>query len=635
VNENMERRKNAAENAVLAKVIDGLMDRYHAHVPDVGAIIGAMVRQGLITSASDVENDHIAFRTLGVPALGLASLEKVFLHYGYGRRDRYDFPAKKVTAHWYAPPQPSFPRVFISELRVHELSSEAQAIIRSYTGAVTTDPVDALKLDSATDVVAFLHAPLWRTPTWADYRRLQQESEFAAWVIFNRYYLNHFTVSIHNLPPGANTLDAFNRFLESNGITLNDSGGKAKVSADGLLLQSSTVAALVDATFDDGRGGAEVHRIPGSYVEFAERRVLDAFRHLPPGQVRREHRREGFEAANADRIFESTDTAQAARRSESQSAGTVAKPQPRDAFRSPRYSQPPTFMRLPHRTDLDGVDVALVGVPFDSGTSYRPGARLGPREIRAQSSLIRPYSHFQQVAPFDRITVVDAGDVDASPVSLEIAHASIERHIGSIVEAGAMPLAVGGDHSISLPVLRALARRHGPLGLVQFDSHIDTWDEDFGSKLFHGSSFYYAVTEGLVDPRRFVQAGIRGPMYSSGDFAFQRQNGITVIDIEELSSLGLDAVLSRIRSVVGSGPVYITFDIDAVDPAFAPGTGTPEVGGLSSHQAQALVRGLAGLSIVGGDIVEVSPPFDGPGQITSLLAANLLFELLCVVARGR
>ncbi len=313
----------------------------------------------------------------------------------------------------------------------------------------------------------------------------------------------------------------------------------------------------------------------------------------------------------------------------------MATPQPRDAFRSPRFSQPPTFMRLPHSTDLAGVDVALLGVPFDSGTSYRPGARLGPREIRAQSSLIRPYSHFQRVAPFDRLTVVDAGDVDASPVSLELAHAAIETHVAAVLSAGALPLVVGGDHSISLPIVRALARRHGPVGLVHFDSHIDTWDEDFGSMLFHGSSFYYAVAEGLVDPQRFIQVGIRGPMYGPDDFAFQRERGITVLDIDEVLQSGVDAVSTRIRSVVGDGAVYVTFDIDVVDPAFAPGTGTPEVGGLTSHQAQQLVRGLAGLSIVGGDIVEVAPPFDGPGQITSLLAANLLFELLCVVATRR
>ncbi len=313
----------------------------------------------------------------------------------------------------------------------------------------------------------------------------------------------------------------------------------------------------------------------------------------------------------------------------------MTRPQPRDAFKSPRFAQPATFMRLPHATDLTGVDVALVGVPFDSGTSYRPGTRLGPREIRTQSSLIRPFNHFQQIGPFDHLTVIDAGDVDASPISLELAHQAIESRIGEVVAAGAVPLSVGGDHSISLPALRAVARAHGPLGLIQFDSHIDTWDEDFGSKLFHGSPFYYAVTEKAVDPRRFVQVGIRGPMYGADDFAFQREHGISVLDIDEVGRLGVDGVVAEIRSVVGRGPVYVTFDIDVVDPAFAPGTGTPEVGGLTSREALQLVRGLAGLSIVGGDIVEVSPPFDGPGQITSVLAANLLFEMICVVARGR
>jgi agmatinase len=313
--------------------------------------------------------------------------------------------------------------------------------------------------------------------------------------------------------------------------------------------------------------------------------------------------------------------------------GRVSKPQPRDAFASPRFSQPPTFMRLPYRTDLAGVDVAILGAPFDAGTSYRPGARFGPREVRAQSSLIRPYSYFQRVGPFDQLTVVDAGDVDASPVSIERAHQAIEAHVGSVVAAGVVPLVVGGDHSITLPVLRPLARRHGPLGLVQFDSHIDTWDGDFGSTIFHGSPFYYAVTEGLVDPRRFAQVGIRGPMYSAGDFAFQRQHGITVIDIEEVLRGGVSAVGERVRALVGAGAVYVTFDIDVVDPAFAPGTGTPEVGGVTSHQAQHLVRALGGLAVVGADVVEVAPPFDGPGQITALLAANLLFELLCVIAR--
>jgi len=299
---------------VLAAVLDGLMERYRANVPDVGAIIDAMVRAGLVSQAADIENDHIAFRTMGVRHLGIASLEKVFLHHGYERRDRYDFPGKKVTAHWYAPPGPALPRIFISELRVHDLSAEASRVIHSYCDAVTSDPVDGVNLDSAADVVAFLHAPLWRTPTWSDYERLRQESEFAAWVIFNRYYLNHFTIAIHSLPARWNSLEAFNGFLESHGFTLNDSGGTAKVSADGKLLQSSTVAAMVVARFDDGRGGAEEHAIPGSYVEFAERRVLDEYARLPASAIRREHRREGFEAASADRIFESTHSAQAGRR---------------------------------------------------------------------------------------------------------------------------------------------------------------------------------------------------------------------------------------------------------------------------------------------------------------------------------
>jgi agmatinase len=308
--------------------------------------------------------------------------------------------------------------------------------------------------------------------------------------------------------------------------------------------------------------------------------------------------------------------------------------QPRDAFSSPRFAQPATFMRLPHRTDLTGVDVALLGVPFDSGTSYRPGARLAPREIRAQSSLIRPYNHFQKVAPFDRLTVVDAGDVDASPVSLDHAYESIERVVSSVVAAGAIPVVAGGDHSISLPILRAIARARGPLALVQFDSHIDTWEQDFGSPYFHGSPFWHAVKEHLVDPARFIQVGIRGPMYGEDDFAFQHERGITVRDIGQVREQGIAATIEDIRRAA-TGPAYVTFDIDAVDPAFAPGTGTPEVGGLTSDEALRLVRGLAGLDLVGCDLVEVSPPFDGPGQITSLLAANLLFEMVCVIAKGR
>src|SRR5262244_999703 len=308
--------------------------------------------------------------------------------------------------------------------------------------------------------------------------------------------------------------------------------------------------------------------------------------------------------------------------------------QPRQSFKSPRFAQPATFMRLPHLDDPRGLDVAVVGVPFDGGTSYRPGARLGPREIRAQSSLIRPYSYFQKVAPFDRLNVADVGDVDAPPVSIEKCYDVVESRIGSIVDAGARPIVIGGDHSISLPVLRALARRRGPLGLVQFDAHIDTWDEYFGGKYFHGTPFRRAIEEGIVDGKRFVQVGIRGPMYGEDDFDFHREHGITMIDIDQVKERGVAWTVERVREVA-RGPAYLTFDIDGVDPAFAPGTGTPEVGGLTSHEAQRLVRGLAALSLVGADIVEVAPPFDGPGQITALLAANILFELLCVMAVER
>ena len=291
-------------------------------------------------------------------------------------------------------------------------------------------------------------------------------------------------------------------------------------------------------------------------------------------------------------------------------------------------------MRLPYDTELSGVDVAILGAPFDSGTSYRSGARLGPREIRSQSSLIRPYSYFQKVSPFETLRVVDAGDIDVPPAgSIEQAYEVIAGGVRRVLDAGAIPMVVGGDHSISLPCLRAVASKHGPLSLVQFDAHIDTWGDYFGGKYFHGSPFRRAIEEGLLRPGGYVQVGIRGPMYGEeDDFAFQNANAVTMIDIGQVKSAGIAATIHRIRQVL-SGPVYVTFDIDAVDPAFAPGTGTPEVGGLTSYEAQELVRGLAGLPIAGCDIVEVAPPFDGPGQITALLAANLMFELLCVMAR--
>ena len=287
-------------------ILDGLMRRYKERVPDVGAIIETMAAEGLIRHESDIENDHIAFRTMDVEHLGIGSLEKIFIYHGYTKRDRYNFAQKKLTAYWYQPPTSTYPRIFISELRVHELSPEVQAIIRSYTGEVTADPVERLDLNDGLAVDAFLHQPLWRRPTKQDYDRLSAESEYAAWVIYNRYYLNHFTVSVHNLPPGANTIAQFNDFLERHNFRLNDSGGKIKLSSDGKLVQSSTVAEMVDAAFANGQGGLVMHRIAGSYVEFAERRILDEFAHLAPDHLERHHRRDGFDPESANNIFEST-----------------------------------------------------------------------------------------------------------------------------------------------------------------------------------------------------------------------------------------------------------------------------------------------------------------------------------------
>lgn len=287
---------------MLQDVLNGLMERYNERVPDVSGVINAMISEGIIQHASNIENDHIAFRTMGVPQLGVQSLEKIFLHYGYTKKEHYYFSGKKLDAWWYAPPAPHYPRIFISELRVGELSPAAQEIIHSYTNEVTSDPVNKLNLDDTKAVDQFLHSALWRTPTLADYKTLAAESEYAAWVIYNRYYLNHFTVSVHNLPAGYNTVADFNQFLEKRGFVLNDAGGKIKESPDGNLLQSSTVAKMITATFAEG----DTFSIAGSYVEFAERKVLPQFQHLPADKISREHRRDGFETGNADKIFEST-----------------------------------------------------------------------------------------------------------------------------------------------------------------------------------------------------------------------------------------------------------------------------------------------------------------------------------------
>ena len=279
-----------------------LFERYEQQVPAVRMITAALISSGVIYGQKDIVNDHIAFRTLGVPHLGIASFEKIFLHQGYKKMDYYHFEAKKLNAYWYAPPSPEYPRIFMSELIVDDLSEKAQEIIHRYTKLINQDPVDVLDLDNGRDIGEFFHQPLWPLPAIEDYRNLLEESEYAAWVIYNRYYLNHYTISVHDLKAGYNTLEDFNHFVESLGLKLNTSGGIIKVSPDGLLRQSSTVAEMKDAIFIEG----ETMPIAGSYVEFSERLILPEFKHFPSAEIKQEHRREGFETNNADKIFEST-----------------------------------------------------------------------------------------------------------------------------------------------------------------------------------------------------------------------------------------------------------------------------------------------------------------------------------------
>lgn len=306
---------------------------------------------------------------------------------------------------------------------------------------------------------------------------------------------------------------------------------------------------------------------------------------------------------------------------------------PADSFRSPRFAQPATFMRLPHTSELAGLDVALLGIPFDGGTSYRSGSRFGPRDIRQNSSLIRPYNPALQVSPFDVLKVADVGDVDVNPIGIEDTFSRAEHAVGEILDAKVIPLCVGGDHSLSLPILRAVAKRHGPVGMVHFDSHQDMWEEYFGNKYFHGTPFRRAIEEKLLDTKRMIQIGIRGPLYGPEDFDFGKKHLVRVITADQVAQVGVAWVKEQMLAVRG-GPVYLSFDIDGVDPAFAPGTGTPEVGGLTSREALELVRALVGLQLVGADMVEVSPPYDHAG-ITSMLAANIMFEILSVIAATR
>ena len=305
---------------------------------------------------------------------------------------------------------------------------------------------------------------------------------------------------------------------------------------------------------------------------------------------------------------------------------------PLDARVIPRFAGIRTFMRAPHTTDLAGVDAAVYGIPFDTATSFRTGTRYGPEGIRSASALLRPYNPALDVNVVETLSIVDYGDAPVSPGNTERTYGQIEEALEPILDAGVFPLALGGDHSITLAELRPLARKHGPLALVQLDAHGDTWDEYFGQKFFHGTTFLRALEEGLIEPAASVQAGLRGSLYGPDDIDSARELGFTVLSCDELRELGPAGYGVLVRERVGTRPVFLSFDVDVLDPAFAPGTGTPEVGGLATAEALSFLRALRGIELVGADVVEVSPPYDGTGQQTALAGANVAYELLSLKA---
>ncbi|MFT5706968.1 MAG: guanidinopropionase [Oceanospirillaceae bacterium] len=306
----------------------------------------------------------------------------------------------------------------------------------------------------------------------------------------------------------------------------------------------------------------------------------------------------------------------------------------------PRYAGIATFMRLPYYDieEAQGAQIGLYGLPWDGGTTNRPGARHGPRQIRDASSMMRKRHPVLNLSPFELANCADLGDAPVNPLMIEETLDKIERFVDGMVTRDIIPLGAGGDHLVSLPVLRSLAKKHGPMGMVHFDAHTDTWDRYFGDcKYTHGTPFRRAIEEGLLDPKRIVQIGIRGGLYSETDDDWGLAQGIRVMRMEEFTELGIAKTIEIARAVVGEQPCYVSFDVDCLDPAFAPGTGTPEIGGLTTVEAQQTLRGLLGLNMVGADVVEVSPPFD-PSGTTALVGATLMWEILCLlsdkVARG-
>jgi agmatinase len=305
---------------------------------------------------------------------------------------------------------------------------------------------------------------------------------------------------------------------------------------------------------------------------------------------------------------------------------------PADATVVPRFAGLATFARLPTVEQVPEWDIALVGIPFDGGTTYRPGARFGPSAVRQGSRLLRPYHPELDTLPFERGQVVDAGDISCSPFDIEAAVSQIEGAADALLQGGGRVVAVGGDHTIALPLLRATSKRHGPLALVHFDAHLDTWDTYFGQRFTHGTPFRRAWEEGLLLRDHSAHVGLRGPLYGSGDLIDDAAMGFLQISTDEVARQGTDHVVSRLAERVGDAPLYISVDIDVLDPAHAPGTGTPEAGGLTSRELLALLRGLDGLALVGGDVVEVSPAYDH-AEITAIAAAHVLYDLVTLMAR--
>ncbi len=304
--------------------------------------------------------------------------------------------------------------------------------------------------------------------------------------------------------------------------------------------------------------------------------------------------------------------------------------QPLGGNEMPRFAGPGTMMRLPAAADAAGLDACFIGIPLDVGTSNRPGTRFGPKQIRAESVMLRPYNMWTRAAPFDSLRIADIGDVPINTFDLKDAVRRIEAFYDNVLTHPVIPITLGGDHTLTLPVLRSIAKKHGPVGLVHIDAHADINDHMFGESIAHGTPFRRAFEEGLIDADHTFQIGLRGTGYTAEDFDWARDKGFTVVQAEELWHKSATPLIEDIRGKMGTRPVYLTFDIDSLDPAYAPGTGTPEIGGLTSVQAIELIRGCQGMNLVGCDLVEVSPPYDLQGN-TALLAANLIFEMLCVL----